>query len=137
MMLGQLPGMDLVSPIVSLTTPSPVTPGPPVVPVPDCSTWDFFFNAPAWRSCQTAKEAAASKQVAVNAAYYYGPNSPSAQAAAQAAADVAAQAPADQGNVADYYSAGSVAATPGQGMPTWAMAALLIGGLLLLKNMNS
>ena len=105
--------------------------------MPDCSTWDFFFNAAAWRACQTAKEKAQIATVPANAAYYY-PNSPATiQAAQVAAAQQAAQAEGDQGNIAQYYGAGTTIATPGQGMPTWVMAALLVGGLLLLKNLNS
>jgi hypothetical protein len=102
---------------------------------PDCSTWDFFFNASAWKACQAAKERAQIQQVAANAARYYGPNSPTAQAAAQAAADQSAQAEADQGNVGDYYGAGTPIASPGNpaGMPTLVIAALLVGGFLLLR----
>jgi len=129
MMLGQLPGSEFIPLIVDAGTPSPAP--------PDCSTWDFFFNAPAWRACQTAKEKAQIATVPANAAYYYGPTSTPAQVALQAAADQSAQAAADQGNIAQYYGAGSTVATPGQGMPTWIMAALLVGGLILLKNMNS
>jgi hypothetical protein len=131
MMLGQLPGIDLVPIIASAGTPNP-TP-----PIPDCSTWDFFFNAPAWRACQTAREQAQIATVPANAARYYGPASTPAQVALQVAADQSAQAAADQANIADYYGAGSIVATPAQGTPTWVMAALLIGGLLLLKNLNS
>lgn len=129
MMLGQMPGAQFIPMIVDAAAPSTAP--------PDCSTWDFFFNAAAWRACQAAKERAQIATVPANAAYYYGPASTPAQVAMQVAADQAAQAAADQGNVAEYYSAGSAVATPGQGMPTWVMAALLIGGLLLLKNMNS
>jgi hypothetical protein len=132
MMLGQLPGMDLVSITATDAATSSLPP-----PLPDCSTWDFFFNAPAWRACQTAREQAQIATVPANAARYYGPASTPTQVALQTAADQSAQAAADQANIAAYYGAGSVIATPGQGMPTWAMAALLIGGLLLLKNMNS
>jgi uncharacterized protein YfaS (alpha-2-macroglobulin family) len=128
MMLGQMPGSQFIPMIVDAATPAPV---------PDCSTWDFFFNAPAWQACQVAKEKAQIATVPANAAYYYGPGSVSAQVAQQAAAQQAAQAEGDQANIANYYGAGTVVATPGQGMPTWVIAALLVGGVLLVKNMNS
>jgi hypothetical protein len=122
--------------IVPQLATSLALPGAPSAP--DCSTWDFFFNSAAWKACQAAKERAQIQQVAANAAYYYGPNSPQARAAAQAAADQAAQAAADQENVGDYYGAGSlIAQTPNPdnaaSMPTWVMAALIVGTLMLLR----
>lgn len=107
---------------------------------PSCSwlgtTWDFYFNRDAWKQCQVAKGQAQIQHVADNAAYYYGPDSPTAQVAQAAADQQKAQVPADVENVAEYYKAGSLVAQPDQGMPTWVMAALLVGGFLLLKNMN-
>lgn len=102
-----------------------------------CSTWDFFFNGPAWKACQAAKSRAMQQDVVNRAQNYYGPASVPAQVAQQAADAANAQATADAVNVGDYYGAGSPIATPGQGMPTWVMAAFLVGGLLLLRNMNS
>src|SRR5271169_1570143 len=107
--LGQmLPVSDMVSPVLSTGTIA--TSGPPPVPADatDCSSWDFFFNSPAWKSCTAAAANAQIANVAANAEYYYGPNSAAAQAAAQAAADQESQTAGDADNIATFYGAGNL-----------------------------
>jgi hypothetical protein len=130
MMLGQLPGMDIASGIAvrAATPPAP----------PTCSwlgeTFDFFTDSSAWQACQNAKEQAQVQAVADNAAHYYGPDSVSAQVAQQAADIQSAQAAVDAANTANYYRAGVLIADPTNpgGLPSWALAALVVGGLLLI-----
>jgi len=128
MMLGQLPGIDLITPIAARAAAPPAP--------PTCSwlgeTFDFFTDSSAWQACQNAKEKAQIATVPANAAYYYGPDSVSAQVAQQAADIQSAQAAADAANTANYYRAGTLIADPTNpgGIPTWALAALVIGGLL-------
>lgn len=130
MMLGQLPGMDVAS---WFATRAAAPPAPPT-----CSwlgeTFDFFTDSSAWQACQNAKAQAQVQSVAANAARYYGPDSVTAQVAQQAADQQAAQSASDIANIADYYKAGTLIAQPGNpgGLPTWVLAALVVGGLLLV-----
>lgn len=135
--LGQIP-FDIPSAIATYaaTSPAPAqSPSPP-----SCSTWDFFFNSAAWKACQNALAVAQIQQVANNAATSYGAGSQTAQVAQQVAAQQEALVPLDTQNIASYYGAGTLLATPGSspqgqaGMPTWAVAGLIVAGFLLLRN---
>jgi hypothetical protein len=132
---------------MALANPTPSTPSqimaavPPGTPPPSvsdvCSEWDFFFDPTGWQSCADTVNRAQIQSVADNAAFYYGPGSAAAQAATAAAAEQIAQVPSDSADVAQVYGAGSLIATPHPGgatIPTWALAALLVGGAMLLKN---
>lgn len=137
MPLAQFPGTQLISNWFG----SEVAPAPVVAPTPlasDCSIWDFNFNKPAWDACLNAAGVAQIESVPQNAAYYYGADSLTAQVARQAAAQQEAQVPLDTANISQFYGAGKLFATAGpQGAttPTWAIAALLVGAFLLMKNM--
>lgn len=95
-----------------------------------CSYWDFFFNAPAWQTCQQGLAVAQIQTVPANAAAYGYPAA--VVSAAQAAADAQiAQVPSDVADVATVYSAGTVA-TPAS-IPTWLyIAGAIAGGLLVI-----
>lgn len=139
--LGQMfPVTDLVSPTLANT---PVFSAPPTPP-PDatsCSTWDFFMNPAAWSACASAASNAQIQSVVANAQYYYGTNSPAAQAAAQAAAAQEAQSAADAADVSSFYGAGNLNPffTPGgidpndtSTWPWWMWLAIFGGGALLV-----
>jgi hypothetical protein len=74
------------------------------------------------------------QSVPARAATYYGPDSVTAAVAQQAADIQSAQAAGDIANVADYYKAGTLIADPSNpgGLPSWALAAIVVGGLLLM-----
>jgi len=128
MMLGQLPGFDWLVPTVVGAATAP----------PSCSwlgtTYDFFADQNAWHQCMLQNSQNQIQSVPARAATYYGPDSVTATVAQQAADIQSAQAAGDIANVGDYYKAGALIATPGNpgGIPTWALAALVVGGLLLI-----
>jgi len=135
-----LPVADLTTPVLSTGT-SGVT-GPPPVPADatSCSYWDFFFNPSAWQACVNAASVAQIQSVVDNANYYYGPGSSAAQAATSAAMDQELAVPSDTAEIADYYGAGSLLATPGGvsssgmlGIPWWGWAIAGLGLYLVLK----
>jgi hypothetical protein len=100
--------------------------------------YDFFTDSSAWQACMNASGQAQIKSVADNAAFYYGPNSPAAIAAQQAAAEQMAQVPLDTANIANQYQAGTVQMPqlPDalQNIPGWVwIAAAAAAGYILLK----
>lgn len=108
---------------------------------PDCSWWDFFANPTKWSTCEAVKEQAQIQSVPQRAAAYGYP-APVVQAAQQAADQQSAQTATDVGNVSQCYEPGTLIATPcGPGSeaqtPTWVIAALLVGGVLLIGRLNA
>jgi len=131
--LGQLPGMDIGAMIATDVATAPAPPAPP-----SCSwagtEFDFFFDREAWQACQIQNSQNDIQAVADRAAAHYGPSSPAAITAQQMADAQKAQVPADVASTADVYGAGSLIASSSGKMPTWALAALIVGGVMLLKN---
>jgi hypothetical protein len=133
--LGQIPGMDIGTIVATDVATSAAPPAPP-----SCSwagtEFDFFFDRNAWQQCQIQNSQNDIQAVADRAAAHYGPNSPAAIVAQQTADAQAAQVPADVASAANVYAAGNLIATPdpsGATIPTWALAALIVGGVMLLK----
>ena len=139
--LGQmLPAVDFAGPVIMAGGSDISGPTPPTVP-PDatsCSTWDFFFDPAAWRTCAALAENAQIQNVAANAAFYYPPPSPAAAVAQAAASQQESSVSADTGNVANFMGADTLLYTPpGQpgyaGLPLWLWAAFSIGGALIVS----
>jgi len=116
---------------------APYAPGAaPYSTAGNCSTWDFFFNSAVWQACANAAQNSQIQSVVVNAQNGYGTDSVAAAVAAQAAEAQEAATDSDTSNIASYYGAGSLLATPGGlstsgflGIPWWVWAA---GGVALV-----
>ena len=107
-------------------------------PAPDCTWWMFFTDPVTWQECQTASGNAQIQSVVTNAKQAYGPDSPTAQVAQQAALQQEMQLPGDIQNISDYYGAGQLVYTPGGGSPStpwWLWVGLGVVGVIVLKHL--